>query len=197
MATPRKTPVKSETLDVEQLLASEDIAEEATEETPEQRRIRELEQELSLEDERQLTNPTKNGRPLPEAALTEEQKKIRELEDRLARKKGRNDGPAAFEEAEDGILIHFVRDGFAALGQIWYRGQEIMFDPEGDAYEATKDRRGNSWVELAGDVAAQYSRWGDEFFRAGPFIPRPHENFDDEVAAEDKRRGRAAPIPAS
>lgn len=195
MAT-RKTPVeKTETLDVEELLSTVP-AETEDVETPEQRRIRELEQELSLEDERQRTNPTKNGRPLPEALLSEEQKKIRDLEDRLARKRAASDGPAEYEDAEDGILIHFVRDGFAALGQVWYRGQEILFDPNGAAYEATKDRKGNSWVELADDVRSQYARWGDEYFRLGEFIPRPGEVFDDAVSVEDKRRGRAAPIPA-
>lgn len=169
---------------------------EVVEETPEQRRIKELQNMLLAEDERQATNPTdESGRPVRTAELTEEQKQIRELEDRLAKKKSQSLSQS-FEQASSGEVVHinFVKDGFTAGGSVWYRGQEVVYDLHGEAYALTKDRLGNSWVDLAGDTAAQYDKFGDEYFRPGPFIPRRGEVFNDSIANEDLRRGKAAPV---
>lgn len=117
--------------------------------------------------EKAHTNPTDStGKPLPEAVLTPEQKRIRQLEDEAARAKGRN-----IEEAEEvfdddaTILIHILEDGFTFLGRTWYRGQEVSFGEK--AYEETKDRHGNSWLQL--DDEGQFLRWGRINFRRGPW----------------------------
>lgn len=177
----------------------EDIIEEVEEapaETAAQKRIRELQAQIAAAEERDATNPTdENGRPLRVEQLTEEQRTIRELEDKLA-KKSAAALSVGYEQASSGETVHinFVKDGFTAAGQVWYRGQEIVYDLNGEAYALTKDKFGNSWVDLANDTAGQYARYGDEYFRPGPFIPRRGEVFNDAIAQEDARRGKAAPV---
>lgn len=211
MAAPRK---RTAPVPAEEVLDFETVANEVVEvavpeaeqigdapepaETPEQKRIRELTEELERAEERERTNPTADdGRPLPESQLTEEQRQIRELEHRLALKKGKSDGgPTGYEVPTSGdtIHIHFVKDGFTAQGEVWFRGQEVVFDRQGVAYKQTQDRNGNSWVDLAGDAGAQYDRYGDEYFRPGPFRGRKDEQFNDDIAKADARRGLAAPV---
>lgn len=165
--------------------------EAAPEETPEQKRIRELEAALA--------EPMPSFDENEEAAqeLTAEQKKILELEDQLAKRNAKiaESAPAQFVKATgETILIHIVEDGFTALGTTWYRGQELEFEVGGAAYKQTQDRNGKSWVDLAGNVEAQYARWGKQYLGVGKFIPRPNEKFDDDLAKADARRGRAVPL---
>jgi len=113
-------------------------------------------------------------RPVPESELTPDQRRIRELEDRLAKELGRKDpdvelAAPAQPGAEGNILIHFLEDGFTVLGQVWYRGQELEFEPGSPAHQDTYDRTGRSWLDLRNDEFAQAARWGKVMFRNGPW----------------------------
>lgn len=143
-------------------------------ETPEQKRIRELEAELA--------------KPLPEAveapifddiAKTPEQIKIEELEAKLAERNAAllERAPERFGTEEGKvILIHVVEDGFTEFGRVWMRGQELRIDQA--AYQRTKDRRGHSWVDdLLYDPNKQYEAWHHHYVSPGPFVPRPGEIF--------------------
>lgn len=165
-------------------------------------------------------------RPVPESQLTPEQRRIRELEDQLAKERGRKDpDPELVEPASPGadgnIRIHFLEDGFTALGQVWYRGQEIEFEPGGRAYADTCDKFGRSWLEMRADEFAQVERFGKVMFREGPWpgkgyldaakagfenlkvlsgdgtVQRPSETELLAAATAETKRRRAAPrLPA-
>jgi hypothetical protein len=164
-----------------------EIAPAEVEETPEQRRIRELEAALAEPE------------PEPEVIeLTPDQIRIAELEALLAEKQERiasNSAVQYGDAADDGerILIHFLEDGFMAFGNIWYRGQEVEVSVNSREYAATV-RDGHSWLELRDDFGGQVERYGSHKFASGPFRPRKGEVFTDDVAAEDRRRGRRVPV---
>ncbi len=165
---------------------------------------------------RPVPQPT---RPAPDAQLTPEQRRIRELEHQLALERGRKDPEQELELPETpgsngNIIIHFVADGHTALGQVWRRGQELEFDPNGPAYRDTVDRFGWSWLELRDRPAEQETRWGEEKFRSGPWpgksyaevanarfdIPGlgPTEEELRRAEAAETRRNRAVPrLPAN
>lgn len=156
-------------------------------ETPEQARIRALRAELA--------------KPVPvfsDEPDTPEQAEIKDLEDQLARRQSAvvEKSPTQYAPTATGetILIHVLLDGFIAMGEVWYRGQELEFAVGSEAYEQTKDRRGVSWVDLASDLPAQYARWGKQYLGEGRFIGRPDEKFEDDIAKADQRRGRAVPL---
>ncbi len=159
-------------------------------------------------------------RPDPERQLSPEQRRIRDLENQLAVERGAKDPEQEFEEpsapGEDTIVIHFVADGFTALGQVWYRGQELEFTRDSRAYNDTCDRLGRSWLDLRADPAAQEARYGEEKFRPGPWPGKdmvaaadsrweplkpmsdgqrltPTDEELQRAAAAEARRGRAAP----
>lgn len=144
-----------------------------------------------------------------EEELTEEDREIRELEDRLARKTAAEleSAPDTYSRPAKGesIVIHFTTHGFTAQGQIWQRGQELEFEVGGEAYKQTLDRNGKSWLDVADDPSAQYERWGQEYFRPGPWRGRPLADVTGLTSAEDiaavkssaeaeRKRNRAAPI---
>jgi len=153
-------------------------------------------------------------RPVPETELSPDQRRIRDLEDQLAKERGKKDPEEELEfvepDADGNILIHFLDDGFTALGKVWYRGQELEFTPGSGAYNDTRDRNGNSWLDLAGNDMAQIHRYGRVMFRLGPWpglklseAPVEFEGLkgaakptDDELAAAERAeiaRNRAAP----
>jgi hypothetical protein len=163
-------------------------------------------------------------RPVPEAQLSPEQRRIRDLEHQLALERGRKDTEpelAALARPGDAgnILIHFVDDGFTALGHVWRRGQELEFEVGSRAYQDTFDRTGWSWLALRDDENAQISRYGRPMFRSGPWQgqsyldvanmafdplkplskdglpPQPPSVAELEKAADaESRRRRAAPV---
>lgn len=157
--------------------------------TPEQKELARLRAELEEEENRERTHPTRNGAPLPEAELTPEQKEIRILQDRLAAKRAANISKASdnYEDQGDVKTIHFVRDGFTAQGRVWYTGQTVRFGVT--AYEQTKDKYGDSWLDLT--ESEQYAKYGKVYFREGVWAGAV---YDDAVTAEDSRRGYAAPV---
>lgn len=160
-------------------------------------------------------------RPVPEDQLTPEQKRIRHLEDQLARERGKKDPePELAVLARPGddanIVIHFLEDGFTALGQVWYRGQELEFEPGSGAYQDTFDRFGRTWLDLRHNEFAQVDRYGKVMFRSGPWpgkslveakamfeslkavagdgrVAAPTESELADAAAKESARRRAAP----
>lgn len=162
-------------------------------ETPEQRRIRELEAELA----KPLVT-AKDDSPVfqEEVEKTPEQIRIEELEAQLAVRNAQrleNAQETFVPSKGDALLIHVVEDGFTEFDRVWYRGQEIRIDAE--AYKRTQDRNGDSWVDhLLNDPHAQYAKWGRVYVAPGPFVPRPGEVFDDSLVREDARRNGAVPV---
>lgn len=156
---------------------------ESEEETPE------LEAEMP-----ELLEPVVESRPVPESELTPEQRRIRELEDLLARERGRKDPVEEYDSVESNgqnILIHFVDDGFTALGKVWYRGQELEIEPGSQSYKDTCDRLGRTWLSLRDDESEQIERYGRVMFRSGPW---PGKSY---VAAADVNYEPLRPLSGS
>jgi hypothetical protein len=86
------------------------------------------------------------------------------------------------------VLIHFVADGFSALEQIWYTGQELEIPIGSRWWEATLDRDGESWMLI--DEESQIAKWGKVFFRPGEW---PGEPFGDARAQERERQRARRP----
>jgi hypothetical protein len=170
---PAETPVKVEDPETENV------------ETPEQARIRELRATLA--------RPATYKAPVNKI-LTPEQQEIRDLEDQVARKLAAEEenAPVEFAEAkgENTILIHVVEDGFLAQGVTWYRGQEIEFDVDGEAYQQTVNKYGNSWLDLRDDIDGQYDKYGTQYFAAGPW--RGRKWGDTSLAKSDEERAAIA-----
>lgn len=209
---PARKSTPDEPLDLDDLLgADEDVAdaivasapEAAPAESAEERRIRELEAELAK------PVPVKAERPVPESQLSEAQLRIRELEDQLARRQEQiaasTDTQYAAAGTGEKILLHFVEDGLIAQGQVWYRGQELEFEVGGEAYEQTKDKNGQSWLDLLDDIDGQYERWGKQYIKRGPWrgkrwgdistLTDPEDIAAAQRAANAERaRNRAAPL---
>lgn len=169
------------------------------EETPEAKRIRELQEELAKPAPEPTLAATTDieGRPLPEEELTEEQRTIRQLEDQLAKKKAKEleTAPEQLDTAtgKETILIHIVEDGFTAQGRTWFKGQEIEFVVGGRAHKETKDRNGDSWLDL--DESGQIQKYGVVYFRRGPW---PGLGYSEDASLrEERKRNRAAPILTS
>lgn len=124
---------------------------------------------------------------------------IRELQDQLAKERGRKDSEPEFEMlaqpgSGENIVIHILEDGFTALGQIWYRGQELEFEVGSQAYKDTFDRRGQTWLSLAGDDGAQIDKWDRVMFRVGPWPGRSLSQ--SKVTFESVRGEGGASVPA-
>jgi hypothetical protein len=110
------------------------------------------------------------------------------------------------------IVIHILEDGFTGLGKVWYRGEELEFEPNSMAYKDTFNNRGQSWLDLRKNEFAQAERWGKVMFRDGPWPGKGYADGTWETlrdlakdghvtppsqveldAAEKARRKRAAP----
>lgn len=107
---------------------------------------------------------------------------------------GKEEPQEALDETpgEETILLHFVEDGFTAQGRVWMRGQELEFVVGSPAYEETKDRDGNTWLDMVGDDKAQYARFGRVMFRPGEWPGLGYE--DEEAAKAEALRGRKPPV---
>lgn len=159
-------------------------------ESIEDARIRELREALAA--------PLPDFSTKSDVPLTPKQREIQELEDQLAKRNAiiAESTPLQYVISGTGetILVHVVLDGFIALGEVWYRGQELEFEIGSPAHRQTFNSKGESWLDLAGDLQAQYDRWGKQYLAVGPFVGLRGEKFDDEVARSDARRGRAVPL---
>lgn len=178
----------------------------------------EVEDEVTEEEAAEMARlQAELAKPLPEPApeqhkfipysqLTPAQKKIRDLKDAVARRDAEEAErvPVQYDETDgDGVMIHVLEDGLTACGVVWYRGQEIRFVQGGEAYEQTKNRLGESWLDL--EEADQWERWGKKMFGRGPW---PGKRWGDttgmtdqaeieaarQAAAREAKRRAAAPI---
>lgn len=165
-----------------------------------------------------LPGPQPSARPKPEHELTRE-----ELAERDRQHQQAVAAAAQFERQQpdyrptegEAVLIHFVADGLTAMGQVWYRGQELEIGPDHPRWPEVR-----GWITLS--RFEQIDRWGAQKFDFGPWPGRRSYteaagsfeqlvigNGDnaaayagpsaEELAAADeaeRRRGRAAPAPA-
>lgn len=118
-----------------------------------------------------IVDPTALPPADSEAELTPDQQRVKELEHLLAVSEGKKDRqpelvPQKDEEGKT-VLIHFLEDGFTAQGQVWFRGQELMWNVDSPEYRDTKDRNGISWLKMTDQD--QFRRFGKIFFRRGPW----------------------------
>lgn len=97
-------------------------------------------------------------------------------------------------------IIHFMEDGFTALGKIWYRGEEFVVVEGSPTWAETTNKYGVSWVDMSEDE--QYEKYGRRYFRDGPWRGKGYEaaEFEGEYDPEElkkleKRRQRAASAP--
>jgi hypothetical protein len=135
---------------------------------------------------------------IPDVELTPEQAEIKRLRDQLARETGRKDvGVQVQELAKPGdgsnILIHILEDGFTALGKVWYRGEELEFEPNRQAYKDTFNRRGQTWLDLRLDEFGQAERWGKVMFRNGPWPGKSYADGTFETLRSEKGDSVIAP----
>lgn len=157
-----------------------------TEETPEQKRIRELEERLAS---------------LAEAA----ESRIRELEEKAKAAQAYVPVDKYDDKEGDTVLIHFVEDGLTAQGQLWYRGQEIEVTVGDKSWNDSLDRNGKSWMALTENE--QIDRYGSVKFRRGPWPGKksyregewtdpksaPPESELEKADRLERERRRAAP----
>ncbi len=134
--------------------------------------------------------------------LTPEQREIKLLRDRLAKSEGRKNvepepGELTAPGSSDNIVIHFLEDGLTALGKVWYRGDELEFEPNSQAYRDTFDRLGRSWLDLRNDEFAQADRWGKIMFRNGPWPGKTYADGTFEPMRSDRDANQALRPPTA
>lgn len=108
------------------------------EETPEQKKIRELEEKIALLASALETQSAKASQVTPDVYDDEEGSEV---------------------------LIHFIEDGFTAQGRVWYRGQELAVVVGSEEWNDTCDRDGTSWLSFT--EADQLERYEKIYFRRG------------------------------
>jgi hypothetical protein len=133
----------------------------------------------------------------PDFELTPEQQEIKRLRDQLARETGRKDVGVQVQELSkpgdgDNILIHVLEDGTTMLGKVWYRGDELEFEPGSRAYKDTFNRLGQSWLELRNDEFKQAERWGKILFRNGPWPGKSYADGSYETLRSESGEGMIA-----
>jgi hypothetical protein len=88
---------------------------------------------------------------------------------------------------KDAVTIHFVEDGFTALGRVWYRGMELTLGRSSPGWNAALDREGNGWFQMPEDE--QDRRFGKVMFRPGPWPGEPwseeqRSSFEKDYSVE-------------
>lgn len=116
--------------------------------------------------------------PKPADELTPEEKQQREIEHQQALSLNaamdRESVPDFQSSTGDKIVIHFVDDGFTALGHVWLRGQQIAIGPDHPRWpDAIR------WINMTPDE--QINTYGKQHFARGP-VPR------EETAQEQYRQ---------
>lgn len=134
----------------------------------------------------------------PDHQLTPEQQEIKRLRDQLARESGRKDVDIPVAELtkpgdDSNILIHILEDGFTALGKVWYRGEELEFEPGKKAHKDTYNKLGESWLDLRHNEFAQAERWGKVMFRNGPWPGKTYADGTFETLRTEKGDGHIPP----
>lgn len=80
-------------------------------------------------------------------------------------------GSRGVEDDTELITVHFIEDGFTALGCVWYRGMELTLRRGSLGYLATIDRNGTSSLDMS--EGEQQRRHGKVFYRPGPWRGEP------------------------
>lgn len=151
---------------------------------------------LALTDDELASQPGPTDNPTGLSLGKEEtvEEKIARLERELAEARGSGGKTEVVDEAaddDDVVTIHFLTDGFIALGECWYKGQEVRLKKGGKAWESQYDRNGKSWLDWLDDVEGQYARWGKQVFGRGPWPGKKWgEDIPDlvrQAAADDPR----------
>lgn len=88
------------------------------------------------------------------------------------------------------MLVLLNDDPWTSISQTMNRGEHLTITEE--IIAASKDRFGNSWLELLDDEAAQERRWGKPMFTRGKVVLDPWERRGDPVWAQHRDRARAA-----
>lgn len=152
-------------------------------ETPQEARIRELEETIARLSAAQAAAPAE-----PDPATKERQHR-----EALAKTQTVLNSGESFEtvsEDDDVITLHILDTGITFAGKVWNYGQNVQIKRGGEAYKGTVDRNGNSWLDDLSPEAqkARFKRIvvGEGLY-SGP-------EFKDAIAAEDARRGTAAPV---
>lgn len=139
--------------------------------------------------------------------MTPEQSMIEQLKEQLAQQQAllakltghvepvRQAQPEPVDEGGT-IRIHFLEDGFTALNKVFYRGDELEFEPGSQAYLDTCDRNGKSWLEYRNDEFGQVDRWGRIMFRSGPWPGKTYAAASWETLRNEKGEGMIAPPSA-
>lgn len=71
------------------------------------------------------------------------------------------------DPSEQKILIHFVEDGFTALGKVWLRGETLEIGPDHPRWDGAR-----GWVRKT--KQEQVQSYGRVFFDAGPWPYAQH-----------------------
>lgn len=79
------------------------------------------------------------------------------------------------------ITVHFVEDGLTLLGKIWYRGEELTINPGTDNWAQASN-------VLVMDEYEQESKWGQRFFRNGPWRGKSLMDIDMSEMDDEQRR---------
>lgn len=85
----------------------------------------------------------------------------------------------------DAVTIHFVKDGMTLLGKVWYQGEELTLVPGTDQWANSMIDRTRSFVSL--DTYEQEARWGQEYFRQGPWRGKRLDEIDDPDLTDAER----------
>lgn len=86
-------------------------------------------------------------------------------------------------------VFHVVEDGFTALGQTWFRGQEIFIESGSEDEQNATDRFGNFLFDLSD--RAQMERYdGVVFFREGPWPGLGYDTKNIYVPGQVDESGR-------
>lgn len=88
-------------------------------------------------------------------------------------------------KADGAITIHFIEDGFTALGKVWYRGEELTLVPGTKQYDEAPTRLGKVFALL--DEFEQEEVWGRRIFREGPWRGKRLTEIEDPDMTEAER----------
>lgn len=107
------------------------------------------------------------------------------------------DGPAPDLRVPDqiprnAIHVHFIADGYTILGKMWYRGEELIVEPNTQQWDEVHDRNGNTTLTL--DEYEQEDRWGETKLRPGPWRGKSLASLLDDDSLTDEEKDRLAQI---
>jgi len=91
---------------------------------------------------------------------------------------------AAKNDPNRSRTIHFLEDGFTALGRVYYRGEELTVEPGTEEWQKTLDGRGLSWLDMS-DVD-QKIRYKRVMFARGPWPGETYDEADPELTEEQR-----------